>query len=135
MYERVVLKDESVHPFIKRAFSEDEVVVFWTNWQDRLEAMCGCGHTVCGYLTTRLPLPTPFLPHPCPCSHRLGRTVHILDERAVCRINGQDRLAAMCGCGHTVCGYLTTRLPLPTPFLPHPCPKLAPIWTNGTYSG
>ena len=144
MDKRALWKDERVHLFIKRALWTDEVVVFWTNWQDRLEAMCGCGHTVCGYLTTRLPLPTPFLPHPCPCSHRSGRTVHILDERADWRINGQARLAAMCGCGHkawlrfscifrcsnrfshtlalahTVFAHtvFTTRLPLPTPFFP-----------------
>jgi hypothetical protein len=47
----------------------------------------------------------PFIT-PLPNTHTdFGRTVHNLDERDVWRTNGQDRLAAMRGCGHTVRGY------------------------------
>ena len=104
---------------------QDERYIFWTNGHGplarRVSVKCECVWEFC----LKMPILSRFQTE---CrdqiiSHTLavartdsGRTVHILDERAVWRINWQDCLAAMCGYGHTVCGYLTT--PLPTPFFP-----------------
>ena len=119
MYERALWKDEVAHLFIQRAVWKDEVVVFWTNgtYSGRMGTVAlpqPCSLTLVSHFNSH------FNSHPCPLPfslpyaqnpHRLGRTVHILDEWARWALPNPSSLTLS----------LTLK--------PHH------FWTNGTYSG